>query len=52
MVWQNLPWGDMVPGLLCLAGLFVLLVIVKLVLMHQDPNYRDRILFPKDKGKK
>ena len=51
MVWQNLPWGDMLPGLLTLAGLFLLLVIIKVVLMYQDPIYRDRILFPKDKRK-
>ena len=52
MVWQNLPWADMVPGLILLAGLFLLLAIIKLVLMYQDPIYRDRILFPRDKGKK
>lgn len=40
------------PGLLLLLGLFILLVAVKVALMYQDPVYRDRILFPKDKGKK
>jgi hypothetical protein len=52
MVWQYLPWGDMILPLLGLAGLFLLAVTIKVFIMFQDPIYRDRILFPKDKGKK
>jgi hypothetical protein len=50
--WQNLPWPDMIGPLLALVGLFLLAVIIKVLLMYQDPIYRDRILYPKDKGKK
>jgi len=42
----------MIPPLLLLAGLFIIAVAIKVLLMFQDPIYRDRILFPKDKRKK
>ena len=50
--WQNLPWADMIGPLLGVAALFLLAVGIKVFLMYQDPIYRDRILFPKDKRKK
>ena len=50
--WQNLPWSDMIGPLIGLAVLFLLAVVIKVLLMYQDPIYRDRILYPKEKGKK
>lgn len=42
----------MIGPLIGLAVLFLLAVVIKVLLMYQDPIYRDRILYPKEKGKK
>jgi hypothetical protein len=52
MVWQYLPWRDMLWPILGIVLLFFLAVVIKVALMYQDPAYRDRILYRKDKGKK
>ena len=50
--WQYLPWNDMLWPIVCIVLLFLLAVVIKVTLMYQDPVYRDRILYRKDKGKK
>lgn len=48
---SHLPWPEMAWPLFLVAVLLIASVVIKVLLMIQDPVYRDKVLYGKPKRK-